>query len=260
MNGNFLFIGTGASLGVPVIGCDCKVCSSTSSKDKRLRTSALLRLNQKKILIDCGPDFRQQALKHHITHIDGIIITHAHYDHTSSIDELKVYTSHGKGPLPCLLSQETAKDLTDRYKYIFEPEPAKEKMLTNFSLQTLPKERGTIKFQEIHFHYFTYEQAGMKVIGFRVGNFAYITDIYDYPDTIFEDLKGVEILVLSALRYTPSNIHLTVDQAIDFSKKVYAKETWLTHLSHDLSYEHTNAYLPQNVRMAYDGLEIPFIY
>ena len=260
MNGNFLFIGTGASLGVPVVGCNCKVCNSPSSKDKRLRTSALLKLNHKKILIDCGPDFRQQALRHSINHIDGIIITHAHYDHTSSIDELKVYTSRENCTLPCLLSKWTADDLAIRYNYIFFPDFGKKKTVTNFSLQVLPDERGCVNFQDTTFHYFTYKQAGMKVTGFRLGNFAYITDIFDYPDTIFEDLKGVEVLVLSALRYTNSNIHFSVDQSIDFSKKVHAKETWLTHLSHDLSYEQTNAYLPQNVRLAYDGLEIQFLY
>jgi phosphoribosyl 1,2-cyclic phosphate phosphodiesterase len=258
VKGIFRFLGTGGSMGVPVIGCHCKVCCSTDPKDKRLRSAGLISFHNKKILIDCGPDFRQQALSSGIDHLDGVVITHAHHDHTASIDELRVFFMRSGEAVSCLVSQVCADDLKKRFDYIFKP-PTKNVLVPKVELVVLPDERGEIVFQGITFQYFTYEQARMRVNGFRVGNFAYVTDIHDYPDSIFDDLQGVEVLVVSALRFTPSYIHLTVDEAVDFAKRVGAKKTWLTHLAHELQHEQTNAYLPPNVRVAYDGLEIDFM-
>lgn len=242
-------------MGIPVIGCDCKVCTSSHIEDKRLRSAGLLSLYNKNILIDCGPDFRQQAIREGIHRLDGVIITHAHNDHTASIDELRVFYMRTGKPIPCLLSEDTAEDLRIRFDYIFSS-TAKNVLVPKVELVVLPNERGEILFEGMTFKYFTYEQAKMQVNGFRVGNFAYITDIHDYPESIFDDLKGVEILVLSALRFTPSHLHLTVDEAVDFAHKAGAKQTWLTHIAHELQHEQTNAYLPPDVRMAYDGLKI----
>lgn len=258
MLGQFCFLGTGGSMGVPVIGCSCSVCMSTSPKDNRLRTSGLLTLEDKTILVDCGPDFRQQALRHDIRHIDGVILTHAHHDHTAGVDELRVFYMHSKQPLPCLLSKETASDIMKRFDYLFDPVLMKGRLVSKVDLLIQPAERGSIDFLGIHMKYMTYLQAGMKVNGYRIGNFAYITDIHEYPETIFEDLEGVEVLVISALRFTPSHLHLTFDQAVDFARKVKARETWLTHICHDVSHEKIDAYLPANVRTAYDGLKITF--
>lgn len=244
-------------MGIPMIGCSCPVCTSKSNKDKRLRASGLLSLQNKKILVDCGPDFRQQALKHSIDHLDGVILSHAHHDHTASVDELRVYSMQTGKPVPCLASEVTGEDIKNRFAYIFSPNP-KKRLLPKLSLDFFEGERGKCSFQGINFRYFTYEQAGMEVNGIRLGKFAYVTDIHDYPETIFEDLSGVEVLVISALRFTPSHLHLTVDEAIEFSKKVGAKKTWLTHIAHDLQHEKTNAYLPEEIRLAYDGLEISF--
>lgn len=245
-------------MGVPVIGCDCSVCHSPSPKDKRLRTSGLLSLAEKRVLFDCGPDFRQQALLYGIDHLDGVILTHAHHDHTAGIDELRVYYMHSKQSIPCLMSQETAEDIIRRFNYMFDPHLTLGRLTSKFDLHIQKGERGALNFLGMDVHYMTYLQAGMKVNGYRIGTFAYITDIHEYPETIFEDLAGVEVLVISALRYTPSHLHLTVDQAVDFSKRVGAKETWLTHICHEMHHEKTDAYLPANVRLAYDGLKITF--
>lgn len=242
-------------MGIPVIGCDCKVCTSSHTEDKRLRSAGLLSLYNKNILIDCGPDFRQQAIREGIHRLDGVIITHAHNDHTASIDELRVFYMRTGKPIPCLLSEDTAEDLRIRFDYIFSS-TAKNVLVPKVELVVLPNERGEILFEGMTFKYFTYEQAKMQVNGFKIGNFAYITDIHDYPESIFDDLKGVEILVLSALRFTPSHLHLTVDEAVDFAHRAGAKQTWLTHIAHELQHEQTNAYLPPDVRMAYDGLKI----
>lgn len=254
----FLFLGTAGSMGIPVIGCSCSVCASSDRHNKRMRPSALLTINDKKILIDCGPDFHAQAIHYCITALDGVIFTHSHYDHTAGIDELRVYHMRRGVALPCLLSKSTAEDIVVRFPYIFAPDADYNKLVAKFNLQLLPEERGVTDFLDIPIRYFSYEQAHMQVNGFRFGNLAYVTDIRHYPETIFEDLKDVEILILSALRYKLSHLHLSVDEAVEFAQKVGAKQTWLNHLAHDLEHEKTNAYLPENIRLAYDGLQFLF--
>lgn len=252
-----LFLGTGGSMGVPVIGCHCPVCSSDDPHNKRLRPSALLKVGGKNILIDCGPDFRQQALKFGIDQLDGTILTHAHNDHTAGIDELRVYYMHTHHSLPLLLSDETAQDIKARFAYIFTKERFY-KLLPTFELHEFTGERGEVEFLGLQIGFHSYLQAGMTVHGYRIGNLAYLTDIKDYDEAIFPFLKGVDLLVLSALRFTSSPLHFTVDEASSFAQQAGAKMTWLTHLAHELDYEETNARLPENVRLAYDGLEIDF--
>ena len=253
-----LFLGTGASMGIPVIGCSCDVCKSNSSYNKRLRPSVLIMTDNQKILIDTTPDFRYQALHYHIDTLDGVIITHGHYDHTAGLDELRVYYMRSKKPLPCLLSKETADDLKIRFPYILTSKPAKDRLISRFELQQLKAERGVSTFNGLRIGYMSFEQMKMAVNGFRFGNLAYVSDIKEYPETIFEDLEGVEILVLSALRLEPSRLHFSVDEAVEFSKRVGAQMTWLTHVAHEVEHEKTNASLPDNVQLAYDGLLIDF--
>lgn len=256
--GHFRFLGTSGSMGIPVIGCHCAVCQSESPCNQRTRTSGLISIGNKKLLIDCGPDFRMQALRYHIESLDGLLLTHTHHDHIAGVDELRVYYMVHKVPMPCLLSEESSIDLKTRYNYIFD-EPMKNKMTTRMSFQVLKGHRGITDFLGVKIQYVTYEQGGMLVNGYRLGNFAYISDIKNYPETLFDDLKGVEILVVSALRETSSPMHFRIDEAVQFSKRVGASQTWLTHIAHELDHETTNARLPPNIRMAYDGLELSFI-
>lgn len=256
--GHFLFLGTGASMGIPVIGCHCAVCQSESPCNHRTRPSGIITVDKKKLLIDCGPDFRFQALQHHIDHIDGLLLTHAHHDHIAGIDELRVYYMRSKVPLPCLLSEETAYDIQRRYDYIFKDNSVTEKLMPRIQLEILKGTHGKVDFLGIPVEYLSYEQAGMRVTGFRFGDFAYVSDIHKYPPTIFSHLEGVETLVLSALRHTTSHFHLSVDEAVAFANRTGARHTWLTHIAHELDHEKTNTYLPPNVRMAYDGLELSF--
>ncbi len=245
-------------MGVPMIGCSCEVCQSPSPYDKRLRVSALVTVDKTRLLIDCGPDFREQALRYGIDRLDGALITHAHHDHTASVDELRVYPIYTKEPIPCLVSRETAEELNERFGYIFKPKDPLRPFIPKISLQFLKEERGVEEFLGVKIGIVTYHQMGMKVNGFRFGNLAYISDIHDYPDSIFEDLVGIETLIISALRPTPSIFHFSVDQAIAFAQKVGAKTTWLTHISHELKHESVERSLPSNVHLAYDGLEISF--
>ncbi len=256
MNSTFLFLGTGASAGVPVIGCKCAVCTSSSPFNRRLRSSGLLKVKSKQFLIDVGPDFRQQALHYQIDRLDGLLLTHTHYDHIAGIDELRIFNFRMKRPMPCLLSKETLQDLLRRYYYLFEPNIEGATLSAQLEPHLLEKEFGSVSFEGVAFGVLTYLQAGMRVNGFRCGDFAYLSDIHDFDEKkVFEALQGVNKLVVSALRKNPSPVQFTVDEAIAFAGKAGVKETWLTHLSHSLDYEES---LPEGIHWGYDGLEIEF--
>lgn len=253
-----LFLGTGGSMGVPLIGCKCAVCTSSSPKNKRLRPSALLTLEDKRnILIDAGQDYRTQALRYGIDDLDGVIFTHAHYDHTAGIDDLRVYYIRDKAPLPCLLSAATADDIQSRFSYLFK-DKGSPKLIPKFAFQILEGERGSTEFLGLKVGYMTFEQAKMAVNGFRFGNLAYVSDIRHYPETIFDDLKGVENLVVSALRFEKSPLHLSIEEAVAFAQRVEAKQAWFTHLAHEVEHDAANRLLPPNIQIAYDGLVIDF--
>lgn len=258
MNAQFIFLGTGSSMGIPVIGCDCSVCTSSNNKDRRFRTSALVEYNGRNLLIDTGPDFREQALQAKLDHLDGVLFTHVHHDHTAGIDDLRIFHLRGGHPIPCLASKTTAEDLLARYNYMFKLQPHEPASGPRLALEVLPEDRGSVFFRGCTIRYFTYRQMGVPVTGFRFGTLAYVTDIKEYTDEIFEDLAGVKTLVISALRFTHSHMHLTVDEAVDFAARIGAKKTWITHIAHDLDHEKANAYLSETVQLAYDGLRVPF--
>jgi phosphoribosyl 1,2-cyclic phosphate phosphodiesterase len=253
-----LFLGTGSSMGIPVIGCHCSVCNSSSKFNKRLRPSALISVENKKYVIDTTPDFRIQALTYGIESLDGVFYTHAHHDHTAGIDELRVFYLKSQTNMPCLLSKETADDLKKRFSYILKNSPEKRGLVARLKLHVLENAQGLIDFEGLCVQYMSYEQLGMGVLGFRFGNLAYVSDIKEYSESIFRELEGVETLVLSALRYEESKLHLSIDEAVSFAKKVGAKMTWLTHIAHEVEHESTNRLLPDNVQLAYDGLIVNF--
>ncbi len=256
MKGKFTFLGTGASLGVPMIGCGCEVCCSTSHFNNRLRTSALVQIGRKSFLIDSGPDFRYQALRGGIEHLSGVLYTHSHHDHTAGIDDLRPFHFMTDSPIPLLGLQETIEDIKKRFYFLFKPTlDGNTARLKEFFL---PERKGKVIFQDVEISYYTYYQDNMPVNAFRFGDLAYVSDIKDYQSDIFDWLKGVKTVVVSALRYTPSLIHLSVDEAVDFVNRSGAARGWLTHTSHDLEYEKTNACLPSHVQLAYDGLELEF--
>lgn len=259
MNAEFLFLGTSASAGIPTIGCKCPVCSSSSPYNQRLRPSGLLRVADRTILIDAGPDFRQQALKYKIDSLDGLILTHTHFDHIAGIDELRIFYIRSQKALPCLLSKETHEELKIRYYYFFQSKD-KLSLSAKFDFQILEKDFGHTEFLDIAIDYMSYSQGGMKVNGFKIGDFAYVSDIREYDDSIFHSLKGVKTLVLSAIRSEPSHLHLTLDEAVAFARRAGVKKTWLTHVSHSVEHETTNRKLPADIQLGYDGLKILFKY
>ncbi len=253
---SFLFLGTGGSAGVPMVGCHCPVCKSDNPHNTRLRPSGLLKINGKTFLIDCGPDLRYQALVHEIDYIDGVLITHTHFDHVGGLDELRTYyLLHGQ-ILPCLVSLETLDGLKKRYDYLFAEKTWGKSLAAQLHFQVLEQDRGKTEFMHQELQYVSYEQGNCPVNGYRFGKFAYISDIRKYPETIFADLQGVETLILSALRETPSQMHFSFSEAIEFSHRVGAKQTYFTHISHETDHEKVNKKLPKGFALAYDGLTL----
>jgi phosphoribosyl 1,2-cyclic phosphate phosphodiesterase len=223
-----------------------------------MRPSGLLQCNGKTLLLDVGPDFRQQALKFGIDHLDGLLLTHTHFDHIAGIDELRIFYVRQKKALPCLLSKETYGDLKRRYDYLFHPVVGNGTLSAQLDFQLLEGEAGHTEFLGLPIQYVSFFQGSMKVTGFRVGDFAYISDIREYDASIFESLRGIRTLVLSSLRPESSPLHLSFAEAISFAKKTGAEQTWLTHLGHFLDHEEGNALLPPEIRIGYDGLQLEF--
>jgi len=258
-NSSLVFLGTGGSMGIPVIGCECQVCRSDSPFNKRLRPSALLKTGEKVLLLDAGPDLRVQALRLSLRRLDGVILTHAHNDHIAGLDELRCFYMYDKQPMPLLVSMDTLEDIALRFPYLFKGDPRTQGLVTQFAIQKLEEDRGSTQFAGIDLQYVSYEQCGMKVNGFRVGDLAYISDIRKYPESIFEDLSGVKNLVVTALRHEATPMHFSIDEAVEFVERVGAQRAWLSHIAHELDHEKTNGYLPPHIRLAYDGLEVPFL-
>ena len=244
-------LGSGTSAGIPVITCDCPVCTSTNPRNQRLRSSILLRNAEKTILVDCGSDYRQQALTHRINRLDSLLLTHAHSDHVSGLDELRLYNWKQKQSIPVFASARTLSDIRQRFCYIFSP------------LQ----EGGGVPEIELHTVTGPFETNGVRVLplevmhgklpvlGFRFGDFAYITDASMVPEETVRRLSGVRCLILNALRYKPHPTHLSVEEAVVIAGRVGAERTWFTHITHDLDHDETNARLPEGMALAHDGLE-----
>ncbi len=260
MRAKFLFLGTGASSGVPVLGCKCSVCLSKDKKNKRLRSSALIQISKKIFLLDVSPDFREQGLKNKIYHIDGLLLTHAHYDHIGGLDDLRSFNFIEDKPIPCLLSRETFEELKKGYHYIFKPQTETDTLSTRLKFSILEKDFGDDFFETIKISYFSFLQKTTRVLGYRIGDLAYVSDIRTYNEDIFSHLKGLSILIVSALRDLPSPSHFSVEEAIDFAKKVGAKKTYFTHLSHEIDHKKVEQSLNKNIFLAYDGLKLEFNY
>ncbi len=256
MKGEVLFLGTGGSMGIPVVGCTCPVCTSSDPRNNRLRPSVLLTVNKKNYVIDVGPDFRYQALKFGITRLDGALLTHTHYDHIAGLDDLRVFYFKQKKSVPCLLSFETLEEIKIRYHYFLPPHERDAIHGPKLNFHVLDDHFGRTDFEHLRIEYLTYEQANMKVSGFRLNEFAYVTDVLDFTDEVYGVLEGVKTLVMSGMRWDRSVAHLGIPEVIEFAKRVGAKDTYLTHVSHHLEHEETSARLPKGIHMAYDGQKI----
>lgn len=245
------FLGTGTSTGVPEIGCTCPVCMSTDSRDKRLRTSVMIHTGEKNILIDCGPDFREQMLPLEFQPIDGLLLTHEHYDHVGGIDDLRPFCKFKD--IDVYAEKYVGDALRQRIPYCF----------TENKYPGIP----VIKLNDIDNRPFHVEgievipirlmHARLPIFGYRIGNFAYLTDLKTIPDEEFDKLKGLDILVMNALRAEEHISHQNLKQALENAKRIGAKKTYFVHMSHHIGlHEVVQKTLPENTYLAYDGLVI----
>ncbi|WP_085535766.1 MBL fold metallo-hydrolase [Massilibacteroides vaginae] len=246
-----LFLGTGTSTGVPEIGCQCKVCQSKDKRDKRMRSSLLVEVNGKTLLIDCGPDFRYQMLSNNISHLDAVLITHEHYDHVGGLDDLRPL-SRDKS-MAIFAEENVLKTVQLKMPYVFRDRwhPA----LPHFSLHKIDVEAfeaatiPIIPIRVIHGH--------LPILGYRIGNMAYLTDMKELPEEEYKKLAGLDLLILEALREEVHPSHETIDEALKKIERIAPKQALLTHLSHQAGlYIDTERKLPHNVHIAYDGLSV----
>lgn len=289
-------LGSGTSCGVPQIGCPCKVCTSTDPKDKRLRTSALVEVGGKRILIDCGPDFRQQMLRIDFKPLDAVLITHEHYDHVGGLDDLRPYSIFGD--VDVYAEKFCADHLMERIPYCFTPKekrypgvpainlieiephvpiiikdvekvPMADKYLEDAvkmkrlqvweELRALKEREGETEHGDVNILPIRVMHGKLPIVGFRIDNFAYITDMKTIPETELPYLEGVEYMIVNGLRHKEHPSHQSIEEAITFTQKLGVKETWLVHMSHHIEpHDIEEKTLPQGIHLAYDGEVIEF--
>ena len=243
------FLGTGTSCGVPTIGCNCRVCRSENPKDKRLRCSALVETGQTRLLIDCGPDFRQQMMAQPFRRIDGILITHAHYDHMGGMDDVRPYCQFGE--INVYADPIARKGLLEMLPYCFAENryPGVPAIQLHEVHKHEPFTIGDISIMPIEVMH-----GRLPILGYRMGPLTYITDMKTIADGELEYIKGTEVLVVNALRQQPHHSHQTVAEAVSFARRVGARRTLLIHSSHHIGlHDEVNASLPSDIQLAYDG-------
>jgi len=247
------FLGTGTSHGVPMIGCRCGTCRSTDPRDRRSRPSILFELpGGERVLVDTTPDLRSQALAHDLDRVDAILFTHCHADHVMGLDEVRRFNVLQQATIPCYGDSRSLGELRRTFGYIFEGAD-EGGGVPRIQLHHLggPVVIGGERFVPVPVWHGTRE-----ILGYRVRDFAYLTDCSGIPDESWALLDGVETLAIDALRHRPHPTHFTVNEAVAASARIGAKRTWLTHICHDLPHAATNASLPPGVELAYDGLRI----
>lgn len=247
------FLGTGTSQGVPVIACDCNVCLSADPLDKRLRTSILIETDETNLLIDAGPDFRQQMLREHVIKLDAILLTHEHKDHIAGLDDVRAFNYKSQDAIDIYSEDRVQKVIKKEFSYVFSEYqyPGIPKMRLNpipehvFNIKNIP----VIPIRVFHYR--------LPVYGFRIGNFAYITDANYVPEESKEKLYGVKYLVINALRKEKHISHFSLREAIDFIREISPKKAFITHISHQMGlHVEVSKELPPEIMLAYDGLSL----
>ena len=248
------FLGTGTSQGIPIIGCDCTVCQSKNPRDKRLRVSILVEYGDTVLVVDCGPDFRQQMLRANVQNVNAILITHEHNDHIIGLDDVRPFNFRNESDMLVYAEERVQKELIARFSYIFKENPypgAPMVKLLPISDNT-PFKIGNIDIEPIRAMH-----GYLPVFGFRFGDFTYLTDIKTISESELKKISDSKILVLNALHRNEHHSHLSLTQAIALIQKVNPEKAYLTHISHQMGlHEEVSKELPSNVELAYDGLSV----
>ena len=248
------FLGTGTSQGIPIIGSKHPVCLSSNPKDKRLRVSVLISYKEFNYIIDCGPDFRQQLLANPITQLDAILFTHEHSDHTAGIDDIRPFFFR-QGDIPIYAHERVVQALKRRFDYIFADEdryPGAPAVQVQLIDKETPFTLGELSVTPIEAYH-----NRLPVLGFRINDFAYLTDVKRIEESEKEKLKGLKVMVINALRIEPHYSHFNLEEALEFAQEIGAERTYFTHISHLLGFhDEVEAKLPEGIHLAYDNLKI----
>jgi phosphoribosyl 1,2-cyclic phosphate phosphodiesterase len=255
MKATLTVLGSGTSMGVPTIGCGCAVCHSSDPRDRRTRPSVLIEYGGRAVLIDTTPDFREQAIRENICRLDAVLYTHTHADHLLGIDDVRpISFLHKPGRLPLYAHPDAAEFIRNMFRYIFD---------ANYKFGGLPQVElkpldGLLQLFGATFEPITLIHGDAKIYGFRFGSAAYLTDHSDIPESSMDKLQGLDILFLDALRYKPHPTHSTVEHSLQTVEQLKPRRAFFTHICHDLPHEETNAALPENVKLSYDGMKLEF--
>jgi len=249
-----MVLGSGTSHGVPMIGCECPVCTSDDSRDKRTRPSIFVRYGDLHILVDTSPELRLQCIANGIKRVDAVLFTHHHADHVVGLDDLRRFNWLTKKAVPCYGTQRTLDALRRMFPYAFEHAPDSPHSRPHLTLHELDGRPIEIAGQTIV--PIPLLHGPMPVLGFRFGRFAYCTDCSVVPDDSMPLLRGIDVLILDALRHDPHPTHMSISQAVETARRIGASRTYFTHMAHQLKHVETNAMLPDGMELAYDGLRI----
>jgi phosphoribosyl 1,2-cyclic phosphate phosphodiesterase len=257
MQATLTILGSGTSMGVPTLGCECRVCTSTDPRDRRTRASVAIQWEGHCVLIDTGPDFREQALREKIRDIDAVLYTHSHADHILGLDDLRPLTfHHPNGHMPLYADEASASIIERVFDYTFSAE-------SKYPTRARVRMHRLDAHESITIHAATFQRipllhGNLEVAGFRFGSAAYLTDMNAIPDASLPLLRDLDVVIIDALRKTPHPSHANIDQALMWIDRLKPRRAWFTHMAHDILHAETENELPSNVRLAYDGLRIPF--